>query len=215
MKAVAKASPPAVATASAKKAASRGKPRAALAAAALVAILATACSAREPAGPVTELRGPDDVASATDGDAIDEPLMIALAQAKNFHRKADVYLQDGQVELAMTAVENVLAVKFPDESPEAQDVKLDARARLAKLYLARGELQAASDMVTQGLAVATRESFFVANLHTVHGEVLEARAAAAQEEAQARELRRQAIEALDRSIQINQQLQRELIEAGR
>lgn len=181
----------------------------------MAAALASGCAAREPEGPVTELVEADDLASPGTGAAIDEPLMLALAQAKNFHRKADVYLQDGRVDLAMASVRSVLDISFPAASPEGEDVHLDARARLAKLQLARGDLAAAAETVGKGLAGASRESFFVANLHTVRGEILEARAAAASDEQSAAVLRRQAIEALDRSIAINAMLQRELVEGAR
>jgi hypothetical protein len=71
--------------------------------------------------------------------------------------------------------------------------------------------------VSEGLAQSQRESFFVANLHTVQGEIHEARAAAADAEGEpgkprAAEERRKAIAAYDRSIQINDKLQKQLME---
>ncbi len=68
-----------------------------------------------------------------------------------------------------------------------------------------------------GLAAATRESFFVANLYTVRGEILEAQAAtldgaaAPADATRARELKRQAIVAYDKSIAINEALQQRLM----
>ena len=53
-------------------------------------------------------------------------------------------------------------------------MRLDARARLAELLLAQHASAEALRMVGEGLAEATRESFFVANLYTVEGEILEA-----------------------------------------
>lgn len=150
-------------------------------------------------------------------DAITQELMVALAQAKNFHHKARVYMSDGKPDLAIAAVRGVLAVRFPAGAPEAEDVVADARALLAKLLVAKGELDAAMSELDAGLAAATRESFFVANLYTVKGEVLEAQAvrvgdATPEDVTRGRELRRQAIVAFDKSIQINAALQERLME---
>jgi hypothetical protein len=150
-------------------------------------------------------------------DAIGAELMLALSQAKNFHHKARVYMNDGKPDLAIAAVRSVLAVKFPAGAPEAEDVRADARAMLAKLLVAQGEVDAAMSEIDAGLAAATRESFFVANLYTVKGEVLEAQAArldgdSPDEVTRARELRRQAIVAFDKSITINLALQQRLME---
>lgn len=178
-----------------------------------LAMLVTACTTAEDARPApraTQVTAPED--------AIGEHLMLALSQAKNFHHKAKVYMSDGKPELAIAAVKDVLAVAFPPGAPEAEDVRADARALLAKLLLARGEADAAMSEIDAGLAAATRESFFVANLYTVRGEILEAQAAALDATAtpadvtRARELRRQAIVAFDKSIAINSALQQKLME---
>lgn len=180
---------------------------------AVLALLVAACTTAEdsrPAPRATQVTAPED--------AIGEQLMLALSQAKNFHHKAKVYMSDGKPELAIAAVKDVLAVAFPPGAPEADDVRADARAMLAKLLLARGEADAAMSEIDAGLAAATRESFFVANLYTVRGEILEAQAAkldgatAPADATRARELRRQAIVAFDKSIAINSALQQKLME---
>ncbi len=146
-----------------------------------------------------------------------EPLMIALAQAKNFHHKADVYLHEGQFDSAVTAVRQILSIPFPDGASEAEDVRLDARARLAKLLVVQGKTDEAMELVDAGIAAANRRSFFLANLYTVKGEVYEAMATMLDErdteEAKkaAQEARVQAIKALDESIQINSELQKSLM----
>lgn len=166
-------------------------------------------AATPPAGRVTQVTQPED--------GIDQPLMIALSQAKNFHHKAKVYMSDGKPDLAIAAVRGVLAVTFPAGAPEAEDVRADARALLAKLLLAQGQPDAAMSEIDAGLAAATRESFFVANLYTVRGEILEAQAAkldgatAPDDVTRSRELKRQAIVAYDKSIAINEALQRQLM----
>jgi hypothetical protein len=184
---------------------------AALAGAVLALIGVAACNGDgDRRGSVTRITQPEDV--------IDEGLMLALSQAKNFHHKARVYMSDGQLAPATTAVRQILAIQFPDGAPEAEDVRLDARAMLAKLLVAQGQVDAAMSVVDEGLALATRESFFVANLYTVKAEVLQAQAELLVSTGQpadgdrAREIRLQAITALDKSIKINEALQQRILE---
>ena len=151
--------------------------------------------------------------------AVSEELMIALGQAKNYHHKADVYLSDGKPGLAEGALRQLLEVPFPQGSFEAQDVRLDARARLAALLLGQGELDRALDVARTGIAAAARESFFVANLHTMEGEIFEARAEALDaadppDPEAARTARKRALEAYARSIAINERLQERLMTRG-
>jgi len=178
--------------------------------AALAVAAGGACStemANPPQGSVTKVPEP--------GDVIDQDLMISLAQAKNFHHKAKVYMSDGNLADATASVRQILSLRFPAGAPEAEDVRLDARALLAKLLISQGQIEEATRTVSEGLAQASRESFFVANLHTVQGEIHEARAAeraAANDPARAAEEKRAAIAAYDRSIQINTALQKRLME---
>ncbi len=158
----------------------------------------------------TELAEPETVLS--------EPLMIALSQARNYHHKADVYLKDGKLEEAIDSVRSVLSIPFPDSAAEGEDVLLDARARLAKLLLRRaaaptpGGRDEALDVIDAGLSGKPRNSFYLANLYRVRGEVLEARATGleASDAAAARDLRVKAIEAFDRSIVLNEELLKKL-----
>lgn len=173
---------------------------------------------------VTRLPEPSDVTSAaqTAGQPqprIDQQLMVALAQAKNFHHRAKVYMSDGNVPAAMESVRAILSLRFPPGAAETEDVRADARALLAKLMIGRGELDEAARVVDEGLADARRESFFIANLYTVKGEVHEAQAAAAVAQgeagaAAAASHRREAISAFSRSIEINSAIQKRLYEGG-
>ena len=112
----------------------------------------------------------------------------------------------------------VLAVRFPGDAPEGDDIKLDARALLAKLLLANDHLDDAMAVVDEGLTMTRRDSFFLANLYTVKGELHEARAAgvglapgaAPMAPADAARERHLAITAYDRSIAINTALQQAL-----
>jgi hypothetical protein len=173
----------------------------------LAASLATgSCGARD------EDEGDDKGGSVTrlpqPGPELSEELMLGLALAKNLHHKADVYLKEGRIGEAVASVEQILGIAFPPRSPEAEDVMLDARARLAKLMVIQGKLTDALTVVDTGISGATRQSFFMANLHSVRGEVLEASAVSIEEsDAQgARAKRLEAIRELDRAIEIEKAL---------
>jgi tetratricopeptide (TPR) repeat protein len=182
-----------------------------LMAAAGAALALAGCSAeRDGAGDerrVTQIAEPDDV--------LGEGLMLYLAQAKNLHHIADVYLGDGKLAEAIDSVRKILTIAAPSGAPEADDVRADARAKLAKLLMLRGDLAEAMRAVDDGLAEIQRESFFVSNLHSVKGEILAAMAApldATSPEAHA--LRRQAIEAYERSLKMQEALQKRLHSAA-
>jgi tetratricopeptide (TPR) repeat protein len=167
-----------------------------------IAGMAACTSSDEPSGggSVTQLADPRDL--------IDEDLMLALAQAKNFHHKAKVYLADAKPDEAITAVRQILSLRFPAGAPEAEDVRNDARAVLAKMLVGRDQLDEAMTVVEEGLATKTRDSFFVANLYTVKGEIHHARAIKLGTDPAAATERRKAIDELDRSIKINEELLR-------
>ncbi|HEX4355076.1 MAG TPA: hypothetical protein VHZ95_19225, partial [Polyangiales bacterium] len=81
----------------------------------------------------------------------------------------------------------------------------------------QGNLDEAMNVIAEGLAQSQRESFFVANLYTVKGEILEARATALDTDpankAHVVELRHAAIEAYDESNKIDKKLQDQLTES--
>ncbi len=114
---------------------------------------------------------------AEPGDAIGKDLMLALAQAKNLHHKAKVLISNGDTTAAIASVRQILSLRFPPGAPEADDVRDDARALLAKLLVGQGQIDEAQRTIDEGLAQSPRDSFFVANLYTVSGEIHEARAA--------------------------------------
>ena len=168
----------------------------------------TSCTDREPAssGRATHVAEPTDVD--------DQALMVALSQAKNFHHKAKVQMSDGKLDDAIASVREILALHFPAGALEADDVRNDARALLAKLLVEQGKLDDAMAVVNEGIGSSQRDSFFVANLWTVQGEIHEARAAQldATDKAKAADEKRAAIEAYDRSIQIDRAIQKRLME---
>lgn len=146
----------------------------------------------------TQLANPEDV--------IDQDLMLALGQAKNFHHKAKVYMSDGKLAEAIEAVRAILSLKFPPGAPEADDVRNDARALLGRLLNSQKQYDEAMRVIEEGIASSSRESFFVANLYTAKGEVHYARATAMGDDPKAVMERRSAIDALDKSNKIIENL---------
>jgi tetratricopeptide (TPR) repeat protein len=160
---------------------------------------------------------PPTVKTADPTDVIGQDLMIALSKAKNYHHKARVYMSDGKIAEAIASLREILSLKFPAGAPEAEDVRNDARALLAKLLVSQNQIDEAMRVVQEGIAQSQRESFFVANLYTVKGEAHQARADALDANDPANKSRiedekRAAIVAFDKSIQISTGLQQRLME---
>ena len=184
----------------------------------LVVVALASCAQRDSGAP------PSSTQLAEPTDVIDQDLMLALSQAKNFHHKAKIAMTDGHTDEAIASVRAILSLHFPANAPEAADVRDDARALLAKLLIGKGELDEAARVVQEGIAASSRESFFVANLYTVAGEIHEARAKlldAAAGAGSARDgdgkqravaERHAAIEAYDKSNQIDAVLQKQIME---
>ncbi len=178
---------------------------------ALVAFALTACQERSRVDAPAAERVPE-------GATVSAELLAALEEAQNLHHRADVLLRDapkptpGSTDAVIAEVAKVLLVRFPPGAPEGDDVRLDARARLGKLYLAAGCLDEAERVVEEGLVSATRDSFFLANLYNVRGELHEARAALLEDAAAVRIQSRRAIEAYARGQDINMRVQARVYE---
>jgi tetratricopeptide (TPR) repeat protein len=180
----------------------------------LLAVCACTCTSPSSSSPPPS--GHNVTRTAEPSDAIDQKLMIALSQAKNLHHKAKVYTSDGNTAAAIASVREILSLHFPANAPEADDVRDDARALLARLLVGQGQLDEAMTVVTEGIAQSPRESFFFANLYTVKGEILEAQATALESDPANKprvvELRHAAIDAYDASNKIDKKLQDQLPE---
>ncbi len=144
---------------------------------------------------------------------LSKALMLHLATVRSLHHKADVQLGSGDIHASLTTVREILKLK-PDSSwPEAEEARLDATARLATLLLQIGEASGALEEVERGLRSSTRESFYLSNLHSLRGELLEAKVKtldSAGKKDEARALAREAIAAFEASIAINKRLQEKL-----
>lgn len=153
--------------------------------------------------------------SCPQGKLLDQELMLLLSTARAYHHQADLYLQQGEVDQAIATVRKILALDLSSRWPEAEEVRLDATARLAKLLLGQGKEDEALALVDRGLQSSKAESFYLSNLHSVRGEVLEHRSKRLDGEGdkdRARDVAREAIAAFERSIVINKRLQRRLLQ---
>lgn len=143
-----------------------------------------------------------------------EAILLMLTEARAWQRRADLHLSDGDIAAAIAAVKEVLNIPFPSDAAEAEDVRLDATARLAKLYLTAGTAEAEEQALAQlelGRKGATHDSFFRVNLEMVAADVYEARAGRLTDPEAKKEAKRQAIASLESATQIARRLQHALL----
>jgi tetratricopeptide (TPR) repeat protein len=141
-------------------------------------------------------------------------LLSRLATARALHHQADLLLARDDVDGAIAKVRGILALDLDGRWPEAEEVRLDATARLAKLLAdKKKDLAGALKLVEGELERKPRPSFYAANLHSTRGDLLEAKVKqldAAGKKVEAKALAREAMAAFERSIRINKQLQKQL-----
>jgi tetratricopeptide (TPR) repeat protein len=143
-----------------------------------------------------------------------EATLIMLNEARAWQHRADLLLSEGDIVAASAAIKEVLAIPFPPEAAEAEDVRIDAYARLAKLDISLGNDEALDRALAEldaGRKLASRDSFFLAHLEVVTADVYEARANRLTDPEAKKMEKRRAVEALDRSIEIDRRLQRALL----
>lgn len=143
-----------------------------------------------------------------------EAVLVALSEARAWQRRAELLLLDGDVPGAIRSVEAVLQIPFPANAPEAEEVRVDAHLRLARLYLRtggeEGEKKALAE-VEKGRKIATRDSFFRAHLENVAADVYRARGERVTDPTEKKEAQRQELEAHERHIAIDKRLLRTLL----
>lgn len=144
----------------------------------------------------------------------DELSLLMLAEARAWQRRADLQLADGDVVGAIASVQEVMAIRFPAASQEAEEVRLDACARLARLYQSSGG-EAGEERALSTLddcrKSATRDSFLRAQIESVAADVYEARAHRLTDVELQKSARRQALQCLEKAIEITKRLQRALL----
>jgi len=137
---------------------------------------------------------------------IDERLLAALGLAQAYQHQADELASLGRRREAIARVHAILEIPFPAGVPEREDVRLDAHGRIAELLLEEGDEAGALERIGEGLAEASRASYFKARLHAVAGRVHREQARRLREAGDqdgARAASRAAIVDFERSIEIN------------
>ncbi len=155
---------------------------------------------------------------------VDTEIMAFLSEARALHHEANLKEDGNDLPGAIAAMDRLVAAKKPHPdrvTPEVGEVLADAYARLGELRLKKGDLDAAHDAITTGLAHSPEPTYFKGHLLEVEGLVEEARAARfvdAGDAAQAQKARERAIGLLEEVVRIQDQvIQRSLAarEAGR
>lgn len=147
----------------------------------------------------------------------DDATMAVLNAARALHHQADLLEASGDYAGATRAIERVLTLAIPSTVEEGPEIRLDAQGRLAELSLSAREPDAALRRCDEVLREGGRESVLLARIHLVRGRALRAlseRAGAADgglappgdDGGRAASLRAAAIEALERSIEMNQRV---------
>jgi tetratricopeptide (TPR) repeat protein len=139
---------------------------------------------------------------------VDPTLLAFLSKARAAHHRADLAQEDGDLDIAIAALETVVNKDHPP-APEALEVVADTRARLADLESDLGRHEAALRHVEAGLTLADKPTHFRGHLLEVKGVVLERRYRALEamgEATAAADLKAQALEAFKSAIDVQDQV---------
>jgi tetratricopeptide (TPR) repeat protein len=158
---------------------------------------------------------PGDCA-ALGAPVVDATLLAFLSKARAAHHRADLTQEDGDLDLAVAALEPVVALPRP-AAPEAVEVVADTYARLADLKSDLGDFEPALRDVDAGLLLAAAPTHFRGHLLEVKGVVLERRYRALDatgEGAAAAEAKAQALEAFKSAIDVQDQVINDALRSG-
>ncbi len=148
---------------------------------------------------------------------LDEATIAILNTARALHHEADVYESAGDFNAATQAIQRVLALRIPPTVAEAEDIRVDAWGRLAEISLTADDPDAALAHANSGLQDSHHESVLRARLHLVRGRALRAlaqRATTSGDTTTAEARRREALDALETSVEINQRVLNQLSDGG-
>ncbi|MCK5799165.1 MAG: hypothetical protein KAI47_18355 [Deltaproteobacteria bacterium] len=152
--------------------------------------------------------------SAPGAGALSSALLSRLATARALHHQADLLLSRGEVDAAIGKVRAIMSLDLAARWPEAEEARLDAAARLATLLFSKKkDIASGLAIVDAALAQNPRASFYAANVHSVRGDLLEARVKVLDgqgKKVQAKRAAREAMAAFEVSIRINKALQARL-----
>ncbi len=143
--------------------------------------------------------------------------MALISAARALHHEADVLESSGDIAGAQRAVQRVLGLRAPSAVRESEDIRSDAFGRVAELALRLNDPQTALDRADEGLREARRDNVLKARLLLVRGRALRGLG----DQAQARgdttasaSRRREAIDALERSIHMNERVLEAALDGG-
>jgi tetratricopeptide (TPR) repeat protein len=152
------------------------------------------------------------------GEAVVDPALVAfLSKARAVHHEADLALDDGDIDLAIAALDRLARGPRPGRGeipPEAAEVLADTHARLAELESDLGDFATALGNVDDGIALAPAPTHFRGHLFEVKGVVLERQSKALEaqgETAGAERAKAAALEAFEAAIKIQDQVIREAL----
>jgi tetratricopeptide (TPR) repeat protein len=137
--------------------------------------------------------------------AVDAPLMAFLSKARAAHHQADLREQAGDTKGAIGALEQVDSTAALGERAEVREVQSDTLARLSDLRGQQGDHDAAERDIRKGIELSPKGSYFEGHLYEMRGVNEERRAKArveAGDEPGAQAARRQAFQAFERAIEI-------------
>jgi hypothetical protein len=144
--------------------------------------------------------------------------MAFLSAARALHHEADLRERADDPAGAIAALERLVALPAP-HAVEVDEVLADARARLAQLRLARGDVDGAERDVQAGLQRVQGPTYFRGHLLEVEGLVQEQRAAAladAGRSDEAAKARAHAVSLLEEAVHVQEQvIDRTLADGGR
>jgi hypothetical protein len=157
--------------------------------------------------------GQDSCACAAE-PVVDAALLAFLSKARAAHHQADLAQEDGNLDLAITALEPVVRGPRPKTAtgelgPEVAEVLADTRARLADLRSDLGDFALALRDAADGLSLATRPTHFRGHLFEIQGVVFERQARALDAQGDtggAARAKSAALDAFDAAIKIQDQV---------
>ncbi len=105
-----------------------------------------------------------------DAKVVDQLLLAWLSKARTLHHLADLAEEEGSLDKAIDALEQLVHGTMPPGEPaEAAEVMADTYARLAELRARRGEFDRADQDVASGLKFAPAPTYFRGHLLEVRG----------------------------------------------
>lgn len=158
---------------------------------------------------------PVEVCPEVDAGAVVDPALLAfLSRARAAHHLADLSEEKKDLDGALHVLTDFLKDKPFPERAEAEEVLADTHARVAELESQLGRFDAANASVERGLGFAKGTTYYLGHLFEIKGVVAERRAkklrADGKEDA-ARQAERDAVEAFERSMQIQEKVLDDLL----